>query len=244
MPRVVIAGAGGGVGASAVFNLLLSALECEVVMVDARQNMVHSHLWDLEQVLEQIPPSPTGSVRAGLGAGRRRRRRPGGDGRGAADRQHLADGLPARQRRDPGATARRAARGMAGHPHRRHQSGGPALHLGPAPHRPGAHPAARLHPQRLTAAAHRHRARAGRRPRAGGGLDRRRARRPGGAAVGPRDGQRRARGARRHASERGHGVRGRLVCAPRRAGLGALLDLDVGAGHRAHGPRLPGRRRR
>ncbi len=65
MPRVVIAGAGGGVGASAVFNLLLSALECEVVMFDARQNMVHSHLWDLEQVLEQIPPSPTGSVRAG-----------------------------------------------------------------------------------------------------------------------------------------------------------------------------------
>jgi malate/lactate dehydrogenase len=60
--RVVIAGAGGGVGASVAFNLLLSPLECEVVMVDARQNMVRSHLWDLEQVLEQVP---AGSVRAG-----------------------------------------------------------------------------------------------------------------------------------------------------------------------------------
>jgi malate/lactate dehydrogenase len=60
--RVVIAGAGGGVGASVAFNLLVSPLECEVVMVDARRNMVHSHLWDLEQVLEQ---DATGSVRAG-----------------------------------------------------------------------------------------------------------------------------------------------------------------------------------
>ncbi len=60
--RVVIAGAGGGVGASLAFNLLLSSLECEVVMVDARQNMVHSHLWDLEQVLEQRPAA---SVRSG-----------------------------------------------------------------------------------------------------------------------------------------------------------------------------------
>jgi malate/lactate dehydrogenase len=60
--RVVIAGAGGGVGASVVFNLLVSPLDCEVVMVDARQNMVHSHLWDLEQVLEQ---GVSGSVRAG-----------------------------------------------------------------------------------------------------------------------------------------------------------------------------------
>jgi lactate/malate dehydrogenase family protein len=60
--RVVIAGAGGGVGASLAFNLLLSPLECEVVMADARQNMLLSHLWDLEQVLEQVPG---GSVRAG-----------------------------------------------------------------------------------------------------------------------------------------------------------------------------------
>jgi malate/lactate dehydrogenase len=62
LTRVVVAGAGGGVGASVVFNLLVSPLQCEVVMVDARQNMVHSHLWDLEQVLEQ---DATGSVRAG-----------------------------------------------------------------------------------------------------------------------------------------------------------------------------------
>ena len=55
MPRVVIVGAGGGVGASVVFNLLVSPLECEVVMLDPRENMVRSHLWDLEQVLEQIP---------------------------------------------------------------------------------------------------------------------------------------------------------------------------------------------
>ncbi len=60
--RVVIAGSGGGVGASLAFNLLLSPLECEVVMADARQNMLLSHLWDLEQVLEQVPG---GSVRAG-----------------------------------------------------------------------------------------------------------------------------------------------------------------------------------
>ncbi len=63
--RVVIAGAGGGVGASLAFNLLLSPLGCEVVMLDARQNMVHSHLWDLEQVLEQAPPAPSRSVRSG-----------------------------------------------------------------------------------------------------------------------------------------------------------------------------------
>jgi malate/lactate dehydrogenase len=63
--RVVVAGAGGGVGASVVFNLLVSPLACEVVMVDAHQNMLHSHLWDLEQVLEQVPPAPGASVRAG-----------------------------------------------------------------------------------------------------------------------------------------------------------------------------------
>ena len=34
-------------------------------MVDARQNMVHSHLWDLEQVLEQTGPSPAHRVRSG-----------------------------------------------------------------------------------------------------------------------------------------------------------------------------------
>jgi malate/lactate dehydrogenase len=64
--KVVIAGAGGGVGASLAFNLLLSPLGCEVVMVDAQQSMLHSHLWDLEQVLEQAPPVAAGSsVRSG-----------------------------------------------------------------------------------------------------------------------------------------------------------------------------------
>ncbi len=61
--RVVIAGAGGGVGASLAFNLLLSPLDGEVVMLDERRHMVHSHLWDLEQVLEQT--ARPGSVRAG-----------------------------------------------------------------------------------------------------------------------------------------------------------------------------------
>ncbi|MGH2916145.1 MAG: malate dehydrogenase [Solirubrobacteraceae bacterium] len=60
--RVVIAGAAGGVGASLAFNLLISPLECELVLLDARPNMVRSHLWDLEQVLEQ---GVTGSAREG-----------------------------------------------------------------------------------------------------------------------------------------------------------------------------------
>ena len=63
MTTVVICGAGGGVGASVAFNLLVSGLECEVVMVDARANMLRSHLWDLEQVLEQ--PGVRGSLREG-----------------------------------------------------------------------------------------------------------------------------------------------------------------------------------
>jgi malate dehydrogenase len=60
--RIVIAGAGGGVGASVAFNLLLGPLDCEVVMADNRPSMLRSHLWDLEQVLEQ---SATGTVREG-----------------------------------------------------------------------------------------------------------------------------------------------------------------------------------
>ena len=113
--RVVIAGAGGGVGASLAFNLLLSELECEVVMVDARQNMVHSHLWDLEQVLEQTGPTPAHPVRSGsvddiAGADCARHRR-----RGATHRQQLANGVPARQRGDRGAPPRCAPGGMAGH---------------------------------------------------------------------------------------------------------------------------------
>jgi len=60
--RIVIAGAGGGVGASVAFNLLLGPLDCEVVMADSRASMLRSHLWDLEQVLEQ---GATGTLRQG-----------------------------------------------------------------------------------------------------------------------------------------------------------------------------------
>jgi malate dehydrogenase len=60
--RVVIAGAGGGVGASVAFNLLLSPLEYELVLLDSRHEMVVSHAMDYEQVLEQ---GATGSVRRG-----------------------------------------------------------------------------------------------------------------------------------------------------------------------------------
>ncbi|MHB1568476.1 MAG: malate dehydrogenase [Solirubrobacteraceae bacterium] len=60
--RIAITGAGGGVGASLAFNLLLSPLQCEIALLDARANMVRSHLWDFEQVLEQ---GVTGGVREG-----------------------------------------------------------------------------------------------------------------------------------------------------------------------------------
>jgi malate dehydrogenase len=66
MPRhatkVVIVGAGGGVGASVAFNLLVGGGEFEVVMVDRRPEMVRSHVLDLEQVLEQ---GGRGTVREG-----------------------------------------------------------------------------------------------------------------------------------------------------------------------------------
>ncbi len=60
--RVVIAGAGGGVGASVAFNLLLSPHDCELVLLDSRHEMIVSHAMDYEQVLEQ---GVTGSVREG-----------------------------------------------------------------------------------------------------------------------------------------------------------------------------------
>ena len=60
--RVLIAGAGGGVGAWVAFNLLVGPLDCEVVMADSRPSMLRSHLWDLQQVLEQ---DTTGTVREG-----------------------------------------------------------------------------------------------------------------------------------------------------------------------------------
>jgi malate dehydrogenase len=62
MPKVVIVGGGGGVGASLAFNLLLAADDYEIVLVDDRSEMVRSHLLDLEQVLEQ---GATGVIRHG-----------------------------------------------------------------------------------------------------------------------------------------------------------------------------------
>jgi malate dehydrogenase len=62
MPKVVIVGGGGGVGASLAFNLLLAAGGYEVVLVDDRSEMVRSHVLDLEQVLEQ---GATGVIRHG-----------------------------------------------------------------------------------------------------------------------------------------------------------------------------------
>ena len=50
--KVVIVGGAGGVGASVAFNLLLLG-GFDVVIVDHRPEMVDSHVWDLEQVLEQ-----------------------------------------------------------------------------------------------------------------------------------------------------------------------------------------------
>jgi malate dehydrogenase len=60
--NVVIAGGGGGVGASVAFNLLLGPGEYDVVLLDRRPEMVTSHAMDLEQVLEQ---GATGSIREG-----------------------------------------------------------------------------------------------------------------------------------------------------------------------------------
>jgi len=62
MPKVVIVGAGGGVGASVAFNLLTGGGEFDVVMTDRRPEMARSHVLDLEQVLEQ---GGRGTVREG-----------------------------------------------------------------------------------------------------------------------------------------------------------------------------------
>ena len=62
MPKVVIVGGGGGVGASVAFNLLIGGGEFDVVMTDRRPEMVRSHVLDLEQVLEQ---GARGTVRDG-----------------------------------------------------------------------------------------------------------------------------------------------------------------------------------
>jgi len=60
--KVTIVGGAGGVGASTAFNLLLQRGGHEIVLVDARPEMIVSHVMDLEQVLELSPGS---SVRGG-----------------------------------------------------------------------------------------------------------------------------------------------------------------------------------
>ena len=51
--KILIAGGGGGVGASVAFNLLIGPGDHEVTLVDRRPEMAASHVLDLEQVLEQ-----------------------------------------------------------------------------------------------------------------------------------------------------------------------------------------------
>ena len=60
--KILIAGGGGGVGASVAFNLLLGSGGHELTLVDRRPEMVTSHAMDLEQVLEQ---GASGSIRQG-----------------------------------------------------------------------------------------------------------------------------------------------------------------------------------
>jgi malate dehydrogenase len=60
--KIVIAGGGGGVGASVAFNLLCGPGDHVVTLIDRRPEMVASHVLDLEQVLEQ---SASGSIRQG-----------------------------------------------------------------------------------------------------------------------------------------------------------------------------------
>jgi malate/lactate dehydrogenase len=60
--KVTMVGGAGGVGSSAVFNLALAGLDCEVVVVDPREEMITSHVMDLEQTLEL---SPGCSIRRG-----------------------------------------------------------------------------------------------------------------------------------------------------------------------------------
>jgi malate/lactate dehydrogenase len=53
--KVTILGGAGGVGSSTAFNLALTGRPHEIVVVDARPEMVVSHVMDLDQVLEQAP---------------------------------------------------------------------------------------------------------------------------------------------------------------------------------------------
>jgi malate dehydrogenase len=49
--KVAIVGGAGGVGSSVAFNLLLRGEPYDVVLVDSNQNMITSHVMDLEQTL-------------------------------------------------------------------------------------------------------------------------------------------------------------------------------------------------
>jgi malate dehydrogenase len=60
--RIAIVGAGGGVGSSVGFNLLLRPEPFEVVLIDRRPEMAISHEMDLQQVLAA---GATGSVEVG-----------------------------------------------------------------------------------------------------------------------------------------------------------------------------------
>lgn len=53
--KVTVVGGAGGTGASTVFNLLVQQEPVEVAVVDARDEMVTSHVMDLEQVAELAP---------------------------------------------------------------------------------------------------------------------------------------------------------------------------------------------
>lgn len=55
MVKVTIVGGAGGVGASTAFNLVLMRGGEEIVLVDARPEMITSHVMDFEQVLELSP---------------------------------------------------------------------------------------------------------------------------------------------------------------------------------------------
>jgi malate dehydrogenase len=59
-PRIAIVGAGGGVGSSAAFNLLLRPEPYDIDLVDGRSGMASSHEMDLQQV---VAAGASGSVR-------------------------------------------------------------------------------------------------------------------------------------------------------------------------------------
>lgn len=58
-PRIAIVGAGGGVGSSVAYNLLLAAAPYAITLVDGRSGMAVSHEMDLQQV---VAAGASGSV--------------------------------------------------------------------------------------------------------------------------------------------------------------------------------------